>query len=142
MDSIAASVYEPCLPPPSGCAYWASITSTASGTDRAELVDGRSYEDAAAGLEAPLAQADGLPRFVEPGVYDLSFETWAYSDVASPRAEGMTGEEPLVAVACTTRLQVPEGTLAVRVDVTFRYSACTARVTGDDGRTEPVDRGG
>lgn len=133
--TVTGTAYDPCIPPPSGCGYRVTVAS-AAGTHRAELAHHRSYENAAAGKATPLTLMGGLPPELPPGDYELTFETEAWSDVASmvPLDDGSMGYKPEVGVACTERLTVAADTGAVRVDVAFRGSTCTVRVTTIEAR--------
>ena len=126
MLTVTGTAYEPCIPPPSGCGYWVTITSPTSGTDRAPLEHRRSYESAANGGPAPLTLGDGLPPRLAPGAYDLAFEVGEYSDAATmePLDDGTMGYRPRVSVACTARLLVPVDATEVAVDVTYHGSRC------------------
>jgi hypothetical protein len=133
--TVTGTAYEPCLPPPSGCGYRVSLTSASGGTLRAELAHSRSYENASAGKATPLTLIQGLPPELPPGAYDLVFETLGYSDVESlvPLEDGTMGSRPEATTACAKHVAVQDWTQAVRVDVTFRGSSCTVRVTRVDG---------
>ncbi|HYO42964.1 MAG TPA: hypothetical protein VES19_07155 [Candidatus Limnocylindrales bacterium] len=124
--TVKATAYEPCIPPPSGCGYWVSLTSEAFGTDRAPLTHRRSYESAANGTREPLGLGEGLSPWIDPGEYDLAFEVGAFSDAATPVPldDGTMGYPPELSVACTKRLVVPAGATAVTVDVTYHGSTC------------------
>ena len=82
--TVTGTAYEPCIPPPSGCGYWVSLTSERFGTDRAALEHNRSYESAAGGTPEPLTLGEGLSPWIDPGAYDLAFEVGAFSDAATP----------------------------------------------------------
>jgi hypothetical protein len=128
--TVTGTAYEPCIPPPSGCGYWVSLTSERFGTDRAALGHDRSYESAANGDPEPLTLGAGLAPWIDPGAYDLTFEVGAFSDDATPvpLEDGSMGYPPRLSVACTKRLVVPVGATAVTVDVAYDGSTCDVTV--------------
>jgi hypothetical protein len=127
--TIIGAAFEPCIPPPSGCGYAVTLTSPASGTDRAKLKHNRSMESASAGTETPLALEPGLPTRLQPGTYELAFELEEYSDVSSPvvDASGDTTYPPRTWVGCTWSFEVPQdgASHSYTVWVTYRGIECT-----------------
>jgi hypothetical protein len=128
--AIGGTAYEPCIPPPSGCGYWVTITSEAFGMDRAPLTLHRSYGSAVNGDPEPLTLGEGVSPWIEPGEYDVAFEVGAYSDAASPEPleDGSLGYPPKVSVACTRRLVVPVGAAVVHLAAAFHGSTCDVTV--------------
>jgi hypothetical protein len=138
--AISATAFEPCIPPPSGCGYWVSITSPESGTDRARLEHRRTYESAANGEATPLTLGEGLAHALEPGTYDLDFEVGEFSDAATeePLDDGTMGYRPRLSTACATTLEIPEGATTVAVSVEFHGGRCDVGIEVDPEEGGPV----
>jgi hypothetical protein len=128
--TVTGTAVEPCIPPPSGCGYWVTVTSPRAGTYRAPLEHRRSLESAANGDPTPLWLGRGLPAGLAPGGYDLSFEVGAFSDAATmvPLDDGSMGYRPELSPACATRLIVPADATSIMVDVTFHGSRCEVTI--------------
>jgi hypothetical protein len=131
--ALTATAFEPCIPPPSGCGYWVSLTSPESGTDRAPLEHARSLDSAANGHAAPLTLGEGLAPALTPGTYDLEFEVGEFSDAATkePLDDGTMGYRPRLSTACTATLEVPEEATTIAVDVAFHGDRCDVAIEVD-----------
>lgn len=124
---VTGTALEPCIPPPSGCAYWATFVSPTTGTDVAPFDLNRTFESAATGEPEPMTLGPGLPPRVDPGVYELVFEVGVFSDTATrvPLGDGTSGFVPERTVACQVRLDVLAAAADVAVHVTFEGLGCT-----------------
>ena len=120
---VAGRITDPCIPPPEGCAYWATLVVSGGDTLRAELVFAANH--------AALIAGPGLPSSLPPGRYAVIFEVAVVSDVVSPipLPGGTTGPEPpQPETACTTVVDVSDAP-SVSVLATFHGIECEASVT-------------
>jgi hypothetical protein len=126
---VVGVLFEPCTPPPSGCGYDVTLHGPGGVAATVGLAHERvGYGDTSA---TPLRPEPGLPPTLAPGDYTIVFQSLEYSDVASlvPLPSGGMGYLPEVIEGCRETFTVRAKQATVRVKVTWRYDACTVKVT-------------
>jgi hypothetical protein len=120
---ISGKVKSPCIPPPSGCNYWATLVLPGGDTIRTPF-------DLEGGL-VNLQPRPGLPSSLPWGRYALVFEFGENSDMVSlvPGPDGSPMQAPPIPeVGCTATLVVEEQPQA-KVLVTYDGRACNVKIS-------------
>ena len=118
---VIGAAREPCIPPPSGCAYAVTLLVPGGDSHHAEFVP--------AVEGGPLLPDIGLPASLPPGSYAVAFETIQVSDEMREDASGeMVPAPPVSSIGCAETFSVLSRTSSVRVRVTFDGSDCVIRI--------------